>query len=183
MKKLVICALAIAATTSMAFGGMGAEVKGLVALPMGDFGDAAGTGFGGGAKFVYGMDMLQIGVGLDYVMFGEKEEGFPKYSNIPIRLDFAYMFMPMENPMNVYVDAFAAFNMLKWDLSDADTSETFNKFGFGGGLGFMYMLSPTMALDISGNYNHILTEGSASAYIDAGIGLIFYFGGEDEYEY
>jgi hypothetical protein len=183
MRKLMICTLAFLATATMAFGGMGAEVRGLLALPMGDFGDAAGMGFGGGAKFIYGMDAFNIGVGVDYVMFGEKEEGMVKYSNIPIRLDFAYMFMPAESEFNVYADAFVGFNMLSWEMEilGETMSESESKFGFGGGLGFMYMMSPTMALDMLAAYNHVLTEGDALQYIEVDLGLIFFFGGEEEY--
>jgi hypothetical protein len=199
MKKLAICALVLLATSSVAYagGGMGLGVRGVAAFPMGDFGDFAGGGFGGGACFFYSFcPTMGVGVGVDYVMFGETEitEGeftiTYSYSMIPIRLAFLYMLMKGD-PFSIYANGFAGFYMLSYDDSWAmdgevidECSDSDSKFGFGGGLGFLYMLSPTMALDIFGNFNHILTEGDATQYVDAGLGLIFFLGGEENgYEY
>jgi hypothetical protein len=190
MKTIAICALALMATSSLAFGGMGIEVRGLAAIPMGDFGDYAGTGFGGGVGFMYGFaPNYGVSVGADYVMFGETEfvvlDDTTTYSSsmIPIKLAFWYAF-PMEGEFGFYVDAFAGYYMITAEMN-GESGDTEGKFGFGGGVGFMYMFSPTMALDVFGNFNHVMTsddevEGSVdSQYIDAGIGLMFFLGGEE----
>ena len=93
MKKLIVLFVVF-----FAFSFVNAQKIGVgaaLALPMGSFGDVAGVGFGGGAKFEMPLAPQIVGTAsVTYLMFGEKEiAGLAKYSYsiIPIFIGAKYL--------------------------------------------------------------------------------------------
>jgi hypothetical protein len=100
MKKLFVVLVAIVLVASFASsqtvwgqGKMSVGVGGILALPMGTFGDIAGTGIGGSGTFQYGLsDELLLTAQIGYVAYAEKEVGSFKwkFSQMPILAGVKY---------------------------------------------------------------------------------------------
>lgn len=184
MKKLLlvlfVAVLAVAFTNAQSK--MGVSVQGGVFLPTGDFGDAAGTGFGGTGTFLYDLTpMLQITGSIGYATWGSKEDlpsGWEwSFSAIPVQVGLRYAlgkgnFLP-------YVAAETGINFISSKVTveyfggtvTADESES--KFGFAPGAGFLYKFNPKTALDVTLKYNMIFTEGSSTTYLGINAGVAF----------
>lgn len=184
MKKLlfVILVTVFAVTFANAQSKMGVSVQGGVFLPTGDFGDAAGTGFGGTGTFLYQLSpMLQLTGSIGYAKFGSKEDlpsGWEwSFSSIPVQVGLRYSFG--KGNFLPYVAAETGMNFLSSKVTieyfgnvfTSDDSKT--KFGFTPGAGFMYNFNPQTALDVTLKYNIIFTEGSSTTYLGINAGVAF----------
>ncbi len=101
----------------LAEGEMEVGVEANLALPTGDFGDAAGTGFGGTAVFLYQLNPNVALTGhAGYIKFGEEVEGVD-WSAIPI-LGGARYYIPMEGSnMKPYVGGQLGFHRFSVDFA------------------------------------------------------------------
>jgi len=191
MKKLLLVLLAVLAATSMSFAQKGQmTIGGLAGLyvPMGDFGDAAGTGFGILPQFEYKMNENVNLVGnIGYVSWGGKTIDMPyydyytgtygtqeweySYHNIPIMAGAKYYFG--NGKLKTYGMANLSMNMFGFTVEfmgeSESESETYFGFGFGGG--FEKPLNEKMNLDVAAAFESIASEGSSanSLVIKAGI--------------
>jgi hypothetical protein len=132
----------------------------VVSLPMGDFGDAANTGFGGTASFELGLTPQIVGVGhIGYIVYGTESDAVD-FSSVPLLAGVKYFFVPN---MGIYGIGQIGLNFF------STTVEIPMVFGFGGGsvsgssteftfvlgAGYEVPVSPTFSLDFSGAFNLI----------------------------
>lgn len=148
----------------------------VVSLPMGDFGDAANTGFGGTAAFELGFTPQLVGVGhIGYIVYGT-ESDLVDFSTVPLLVGVKYYFVP----------AVAFYGIGQIGLNFFSTTvEVPQVFGFGGGsvsgssseftfvlgAGYELPVSPTFTLDFSGTFNLISNFNNLQLRAGGKIGL------------
>jgi opacity protein-like surface antigen len=194
---LMVAAVAFAADAPAAGGALTFGVNGGVAIPTGDFGDGAKMGFTGGVFGEYGInEQFAIGVGADYVKVSAKddvikaeEDAYTEFAGeaitakmdmsiIPI-LAYAKWMPPMKGQVAPYIMAGGGFYMAKSkveftpdpDSRNGDSSD--NKAGFFGGVGVDFKATPQVKIGVFGKYHNILTEGTSTAYMTAGVNVGF----------
>jgi len=169
MKKVLvtIVALFLFVGISQAQNKMYLNIGGNVALPMGNFGDVAGTGFGGTAQFEMQFTPQLLGTATaGYITWGGKDfstlgtKYSYTYSAIPILVGVKYFFMPSGG---FYGHGQLGLYMFSWDF-EAPTytiggvtyggkqSESSSEFTFAFGPGYELPLSPKLNLDLSAAY-------------------------------
>ncbi len=169
MKKVIMLSLAavlfFAASSSAQDDKMSVGINGALALPMGDFGDVAKMGFGGGVSFGYMMSPeFKLGLNVGLLSFGEKISGV-KSSMIPIGISGNYYFSDGDfKPYGTVGVSYTSFKIKISGFGDATES----KFGYNLGLGF-----ESGMFDVSVKYNSVLTSGSATNYIGLKAGVNF----------
>jgi hypothetical protein len=168
MKKLVVMLALIAASASFASAqgrfSLGAEL----ALPMGDFGDFSGIGFGGTVRYEAPInDNLNWTGTAGYIGFGEKDDSGLKISIIPIQGGLKYYFTESFNGFYGGADLGVNIVKAKFDFAGESYSDSETKFGFAPQIG--YHLS---ALDISARYQII------ADFDYVGFRIAYVFGGE-----
>ncbi len=185
MKKVVMLAILFMVTcaficpdNALAIGpklGFGVEI----ALPQGDFGDGAGTGFGASARLEKGNIVPGLGFTLTagFIQFGEKEILNTKFktSLIPIQAGVKYS-IPVAGvygilEAGVHIAKFEA-EIIDGDLLDGDSDESETKFSFAPGIGYTKPLGPSLKLDLSVRYQIIKTDVEDSNYIGFRIGMV-----------
>ncbi|AFH47945.1 Hypothetical protein IALB_0233 [Ignavibacterium album JCM 16511] len=184
MKKLLLISFVtvFAVTFTNAQSKMGASVQGGVFLPTGDFGDAAGTGFGATGTFIYELSpMLQLTGSIGYARWGSKENlpsGWEwSFSAIPVQVGLRYSFG--KGNFLPYVAAETGLSFLSSKVTVEYFGQTFtsdnseSKFGLAPGAGFLYKFNPKTALDVTLKYNMIFTEGSSTTYLGINAGVAF----------
>ncbi len=181
MKKILvtIVALFLFVGISQAQNKMYLNVGANVALPMGSFGDVAGTGIGGTAQFeMQFMPQLYGTATAGYIAWGGKDFGVFKYSYsaIPILVGAKYYFMPSGG---FYGHGQIGLYMFSWDyesptytvggvtVGGGKQSLTSSEFTFAFGAGYELPLSPKLMLDLSGSF--LLISNSNNIGIRAGI--------------
>ena len=130
MKKFLLAVVVLAmvvaiSSPSSAAGKMLIGVGGDVLIPMGDFGDAQSTGFGGSARFQYNVTpMFSAGLMAGYFTWSGKDQTFadftilgpfgsstvvaggtvsgPDFKGVPVRAFGKYYFMPAGKKARVY---------------------------------------------------------------------------------
>lgn len=177
MKKLLL-AVAVVMFAMSANAQLKLGVSGGLALPMGDFGDAAKMGFGGGVSGKYMLnEKMALGLGVGYYSFSAKDDAGGSdlsFSIMPITAIFNY-YLATEG-FKPYVGADLGFYSFKTKFMGISASVS--KLGFAPTVGFAYGLSDKMDLDVNAKYNYITTEGSATSYIGINVGLSFALGGK-----
>lgn len=158
---------------------MGISVQAGVFLPTGDFGDGAGTGFGGTGTFLYDVSpMFQVTGSVGYAKWGPKEDLPSGYdyslSTVPVLVGGRYSF-GKDNFMP-YVLAELGLHFLSSTVEDpffGKRSDSSTKFGFAPGVGFVYKFNPKVGLDVNVKYDIISTEGSSTTYVGVNAGVSF----------
>lgn len=144
----------------------------VVALPMGGFGDVAGTGFGGSAVFELGLMPNLTGIGqIGYISWGGKEfAGYSYgYSAVPLIFGAKYFFVPGSG---FYGTASLGFHFFSANAEapsynfggqtfGGTVSGTTTDFTFVIGAGYEVPVSTNFILDFAGGFNLI----SGSNYI------------------
>jgi hypothetical protein len=166
MKKVLvtIVALFLFVGISQAQNKMYLNIGGNVALPMGNFGDVAGTGFGGSAQFEMQFTPQLLGTAsIGYITWGGKDFGTFSYtySAIPILVGAKYFFMPSGG---FYGHAQLGLYMFSADVESpaivvggitvggGNVSSSNSEFAFAFGPGYEIPLSPKLMLDVSAAY-------------------------------
>jgi opacity protein-like surface antigen len=194
MRKLgiVVTAIACLMMATVAFsadapkaGGMTFGIDGGIAMPTGDWGDVYGMGFTGGIFADYGInEQFAIGLAADYVSPSLKDEfkvdGVDiKTTIIPVVLQAKWMPPMKDSPVAPYIMAGGGFYMMQIkagvEVGDVVVSveANENKPGFFGGAGVDFKASPQVKVGVFGKYHNILTEGSSTALITAGVSVGF----------
>jgi hypothetical protein len=164
-------ATAFAATPStMTFG-----VSGAAALPMGDFGDVASTGFGGG---VYGDYWLSsnFAIGVDGMWNshgGNDDNGFGDvdFTNLQVSAHGKYQ-IPMEgSPMSPWLTFGVGMYNMGVDTGVSDDSES--NFGINVGGGLDWWSSPAFGIGPFLNFHNIFTEDESTTYMNVGLNFTF----------
>jgi hypothetical protein len=132
----------------------------VVSLPLGDFGNAANTGFGGTAAFELEFMPQLIGVGqIGYIVYGTESDAVD-FSTVPVLVGVKYFFDPV---LGVYGIGQVGLNFFSttvqipqiFGFGGGSVSESSSKFSFVLGAGYEVPISPTFSLDFSGTFNLI----------------------------
>lgn len=186
---VVICALVFSVGQANAESKLSLSVGGDVLIPMGTFGDAVSTGFGGSVRGQYDITpMFSAGLTVGYYTWSGKDvSGFtgPNFKGLPVRVFGKYYFMPAEQKVRVYGIAelglfFGSVDVPSFTIlgvtygGGTESSSDFNyapgvgaEIGLGGG---------NTKLDVSVRYDGIATEGETSGSLGARVGVSFPLG-------
>lgn len=175
---LTFCfAVTINAQNKMNFG-----VRGIVALPMGSFGDVAGTGYGAQGIYEIKFGNNLVGVGqVGYITWSEGDVAGISYgySAVPVNVGIKYYVTPGKG---FYATSSVGFHFFSFD-SDLPTftfggtsiggsvSATSTDFAFNFGLGYEIPVSKNASVDIGGAYNLISDANYVSVHLGAKLGL------------
>lgn len=196
MKNLLKLAVAAMALTVFSFNANAQFNAGIdIALPLGDFGDAASFGFGVSAGYEHKLgDNMGVGGEVGYLLFSGKDpeiSGFMDYSSsysmIPILAHFKYYFT--ENTSGAYGKV--ALGMSQYSAKIEYTYETITGFDsnfnpiygtesisssasemyltYGFGAGFLVNES----IDIAAEYRIVSGDGGSLGYINIGAAYNF----------
>ncbi len=158
MKKVMFVLMFALLVSSVFAGEMSFGVNGELALPMGDFGDSAGMGFGGSVQGEYGINEQLIGTAsVGYLMWNGKDEWEDmnfKWSCIPIKAGAKYnigesgLYGIFELGMYMFAFEFD-YEFMGYSVKGDDTE---SEFGFAPGVGYQMPIGESMKLDISAQY-------------------------------
>ena len=176
---LTLCALAFVATSAMAAASEFGLNAGL-ALPMGDFADAAGPGFFGGASYTYHVeDMFGLGGDINYDRFGKKSatvgavSASNEFSAVQYGVHGKYFFKLKSNEtpylkvgLGMYALSDKASSTGGATNYSATTSDT--KFGYSLGLGADWKMSEKSSWGIEALYHNIQTDRKSATMITVG---------------
>jgi opacity protein-like surface antigen len=182
MRKLsmVMSVLAVALSASLAHAGTYSfGLKGGVAIPTGDLGDAFNAAPAGGVFADYWMSP-QMGFGADIAGDFFKNSDFPDpnplvltthdetFDVIQFGVHGMYGFGAQGASLSPFIQYGIAMYNLKSEVKDFNAKDTSTKFGFNGGLGLNFGGSETMKIGVGAEYHYITTEkdpstGSSSA--------------------
>lgn len=188
MKRLLLVTFILILISSFAFTqegkmtlGAGAEL----ALPSGDFGDFAGTGFGGTANFLYHMnDQLAISGSVGYITWGGKSLDLGllgkweySYSAIPILAGGRYYFSTGDSRLygsaeiGLYMFSFTvttpSYSLFGITVPGGETTESESEFAIAPGIGYEMKIGDNLYLDLTGKY--ILISDANNIAVRAGI--------------
>jgi len=153
------------------------DVRGGVALPQGDFGNAFKSGLLIGVEASKMMSTnLALGAEGNYIKNKGDEAVFGTGSDVEAKfmhygVHGKYMLGKSDSKMMPYMVAGAGLYNLKVDAGGPSSSVT--KFGLRGGLGANLMMGPRWGLSAQADYNDVMTEGSSSQYIGVTGGVHF----------
>jgi hypothetical protein len=194
MKKLLTIAVAVAllglvGADASAQGKFALSVGGDVLLPMGTFGDAHSTGFGGSVRGQYNFTpMFSAGLTVGYYTWSGKEVlgfKFGTFKGLPVRAFGKYYFMPETEKVRFY--GIAELGMFFGSVDVPATtigsitigggSVSSTDFNYAPGIGVEFGLgSGNTKLDVSARYDGIATSGGSSGSIGARVGVNFGLG-------
>lgn len=176
ISKLFITAFAVLTLTAVASAqhgrfSLGAEL----AMPMGDFGDAASIGFGGTLGYEHPIgEAMGIGLRAGYLTFSGKDDG-PNWSMIPAQAFFKYYFGG-ESQMGFYAMANLGIHNLRFKTEDivifgvTIEGETFSETNLSYAPEIGYHMEH---LDLGLRYQLIATEGSTTSYLGLRVAYVF----------
>lgn len=165
MKKFMLACL-LTATVSMATYAQKGSIHingGVdVALPVGDFGETYGVGFGATVKGLYGIsDDGQVGLTLGYIGFGTKEDlgegNSASFGVIPILALYRHHFG------SLYVEPQVGLSSSRVKMSVAGTSfggtASTTSLGYAAGIGYLIG-----NIDLSARYQGFSQNGSSAGF-------------------
>lgn len=169
LAALAFCTIAKAEVGSM---GIGGALE--IAMPMGDFGDQAGAGFGVTANFQYGWKPnIDLMAQLGYISWGGKSIGIYDYTihAIPLQVGAKYYFTQLTNRFYVGgLIGFHRFGITVKHTSYGDISSSDTKFGIAPMGGYEMKIGEKMLLDASARYQFVSDNLS---YIGIRAGIIY----------
>jgi opacity protein-like surface antigen len=151
-----------------------------VALPTGNFGDAANTGFGGVVSFSYGVTPnINVLADFGYTRWSAKNSLADldiNWSAIPVQFGAKYYPLPMTN--RFYLGALAGFHRFSIDVpfynpstgTTTTISASDTKFGVAPMAGYELGIGAGMALDLGARYQYVSDELS---YFGVRAGLVY----------
>ena len=142
MKKIYSILAVSLLLASLSFGQSGLKlgVGGVIALPIGTFGDVSSLGFGGAVVGEYQLADKIVGTfTTGYLMFSGKEDIYPDYSIIPLMVGAKYFFAD-----NMYGTVQVGLNMVSVTIPAIDwgffttpeITESSSEFGYAVGAGY-----------------------------------------------
>lgn len=166
----------VATAQAQAPGRASFHLAGGITLPMGEFGDAFGTGWQGLGGVSFGLGSLPFAIRVDG--FYGQNNGDEDVTGPDVKVKFfggmaggQFNFGSDASPVKPYILAQVGMVNSKVDVPNFDTSgETDFAFGGGGGIGFGL---GSIAAFVEGQYVSIMTEGESSNYIVARFGVRF----------
>jgi hypothetical protein len=186
---IVVCALVFSVGQLQAESKIALSVGGDVLLPMGTFGDAVSTGFGGSVRGQYNITpMFSAGLTVGYYTWSGKDvSGFtgPNFKGLPVRVFGKYYFMPEGEKVRVYGIAelglfFGSVDVPSFTIlgvTYGGGTESSSDFNYAPGVGVEIPLgSGSTKLDISARYDGIATSGETSGSLGGRVGVTFPIG-------
>ena len=178
MKKFafILIAVLLSLTTVNAQNKMSLGAGLVVSFPMGDFGDAANTGFGGTAIFELGFTPQLVGVGqIGYIAYGTESDAVD-FSSVPLLVGVKYYFVP---GIGFYGIGEIGFNFFSSSVeipsipgfSGGSTSATSTEFTFVIGAGYQLPVGSNVYLDFNGTFNLISDFNNFQLWAGAKFGL------------
>jgi hypothetical protein len=162
LTTLLIATCLIGRTKAQSNMAVGAGV--VVALPMGSFGDAANTGFGGTAAFELNFAPQITGVGqIGYISYGTGSSN-TSFSSVPLLFGIKYYVVPGTDFYGIGQLGFNFFStsvdipsvsVAGFSFGGGSTSASSTEFTFALGAGYEVPVSPKISLDFSGTFNII----------------------------
>lgn len=182
MKKALVVLIALLCLVGMtnAQSKFGVTVQGALSLPMGDFGNACKTGFGGLGTFTYTLNNnLDLVATSGYLTYDYKNIDGATFSTIPVLGGVRYYFAGKEFKPYVTAEAgiFSSKAKMKtviWGVTVESESNS-SDFGFVAGAGFLYKLGNKLNLDVTATFNTISTSGSSTSFVNILAGVHFAF--------
>lgn len=187
MKKLLVLGVTLALVAFLAAGlsaterkGMfGADLGGVLTMPMGDFGDAFKMGWRAGANVGYFVtDQICVGATGAYSQNKIDDTtgvGDAKFNIWQFGAFGKYMFK-MQNPtIAPYVRAGLGFYNGKTSVSGGSSASA-TDLGMNLGLGTSFAVSPTASVFVEGAYHNVFSDPSSINYLAANAGLSLMFG-------
>ena len=162
---------------------MNAGVRAVVALPMGSFGDVAGTGFGVQGTYEIGFGSNVVGVAqTGYISWGGKDFGDYSYgySAVPIIFGVKYFITPGRGFYGTTSVGFHFFSVSTdvptvtfggTTIGGGSASASSTDFTFSLGAGYEVPLNKKYSLDIGGDYNFINDANYITIHIGGKMGL------------
>ncbi len=154
---------------------LGLSLQAGVAVPFGDFDEAAGLGLGGELTFEY---LLSNNLGLNAVIgyydFGSKEDLGPgndfSFSALPILIGGRYIFST--GGFRPYLGAQLGLYMLSSEVTIDDNTfdESETKFGFAPLAGLRFHFPPNLDMDLGFKYNVISTDETSTQFLNVILG-------------
>lgn len=153
-------------------------------FPLGDLGNAWGTGFSAHAMFGYMIARsLLLNLSVGYVSFSEKEsiQGEEScFSWIPLSLGLNYIFNPGRKFMpfiGLAATLYFISSSYKYTYFNQtyESSNSETEFGIIPRLGAYYMISAAILLSLTAEYNMIFTLGSTTSAFGVLFGVMFAF--------
>jgi hypothetical protein len=133
----------------------------IVSLPMGSFGDAANTGFGGTAAFELGFMPNLVGIGqVGYLTWGT-DAANASFSAVPVLVGVKYFFVPGVGFYGTGQLGLSFFSVETPSIhipgvgTVGGGSASESEFTFVVGAGYEVPVSPTFSLDFTGAFNII----------------------------
>jgi opacity protein-like surface antigen len=179
LTAVLVVALFVCVGSSQAAGKFSLNVGGDVLIPVGDFGDRAGVGFGGTVRGEYMVDpMFSIGVTAGYITWSGKDITIPglgtisgtSASGIPLRAMGKYYFMPAGKSARVY--GIAEVGVFISTTSGASSTD----FNYAPGLGVEFPISDNAKIDVGARWDAIATSGVSSNNVGVRVGVLFPLG-------
>lgn len=172
----ILFALFISAGSLNAQSKMAAGAGLVVSFPMGDFGDAANTGFGGTAIFELSFMPQLVGVAnIGYISYGTDADELD-FSSVPLLFGVKYFFVP---GVGFYGVGQLGFNFFSSSVdvpsvpgfSGGSASATSTEFTFVIGAGYQLPVGSNVYLDFNGTFNLISDFNNAQIWAGAKFGL------------
>jgi hypothetical protein len=185
MKKALLMAALVAFVASSSFAATTAAKKmelGVgagIAVPMGDFGDAYGIGFGGGlsARFLVA-PTISVGGALSYNTFGSDVDNGPSASAIEILA--SAKFMMGKGSTKPYILAglgFCNFGVGDYTMHVPGYGDVAVEGGSTTDLeiqpGFGVQFGGKTKFFVEGKYSMVMTEGDSTSFLPITFGLLF----------
>lgn len=178
MKKIAFAMAAVAAL--FCFEGhaqkMNVGINASPSLPLGDFGDAAEFGIGGGLSFDYYFnDHFNLGVEGEYIVFPVEADNVDESFNlIPVQLTGAYH-TDAENILDLYAGTGVGIFTMG---SSVEGTESNSNFGISPRVGLAWEISDLLFFDFNVRYSMIFSEdektgGTNSSYLGFNVGLLY----------
>ncbi len=185
MKKyiglLVVFMITTVFTASAKEGSASLSVQACIAVPTGDFGDAFGTGFGGGVTLLYEFrKSIWLTGHFAYTTYGPKEklpEGVSARFNI-IPLNVGIRFGLSEKKTIPYIGGdigvFFESGYVKGEVlgQKIDVRSSTSDFGIAPMFGLIIPVG-SVSLDLNAKYNVIFSEDVSTTYLAVNLGLNF----------
>src|SRR5689334_6505370 len=135
MKKTIVTLVALFFVTVGSFAQGRFSVGAELALPQGDLGDVAGTGFGGSVRYESPINENLSWMGtVGFLTFGEKDDSGVKVSMIPVLAGVKYYFTESFGGFYAGAELGLSFNKVTVDAVDYDESSS--DFGFAPQIGY-----------------------------------------------
>ena len=162
MKRIMAALVAALMITTVSYAGVSISAGPEMVVPVGDFGDGAGVGFGGTLRAGYDITPnIYAGVNTGYLQFGE--ENNLTASAVPIEAELRYAFTDFVPGLRVGALIGTYAWMYDLGVAGADDPDTEWEFAIAPTIGYTYMLNDQLGIDAEGRFQYAGESGGEDA--------------------